>query len=87
MAESHVNIKKRHLKTSTPYNTYQISGLPPGPIANPGKKTIEAALFPADTDFLYFVSKKDNTEPLAETTPIDRALLHNVTQPMPLYNI
>ena len=55
------NIKKRHLKTSTPYNTYQIPGLPPGPIANPGKKAIEAALFPADTDFLYFVSKKDNT--------------------------
>jgi UPF0755 protein len=55
------NIKKSHLETSTPYNTYQISGLPPGPIANPGKKAIEAALFPADTDFLYFVSKKDNT--------------------------
>jgi UPF0755 protein len=55
------NIKKRHLKTSTPYNTYQILGLPPGPIANPGKKAIEAALFPADTNFLYFVSKKDNT--------------------------
>ncbi|MDL1968832.1 MAG: endolytic transglycosylase MltG [Deltaproteobacteria bacterium] len=55
------NIKKRHLKTSTPYNTYKIHGLPPGPIANPGIKAIEAALFPADTDFLYFVSKKDNT--------------------------
>jgi UPF0755 protein len=55
------NIKKRHLETSTPYNTYKIKGLPPGPIANPGIKAIEAALFPADTDFLYFVSKKDNT--------------------------
>ena len=55
------NIKKRHLGTSTPYNTYKIKGLPPGPIANPGIKAIEAALFPADTDFLYFVSKKDNT--------------------------
>jgi len=55
------NIKKRHLKTSTPYNTYKIPGLPPGPIANPGKKAIEAALFPADTNFFYFVSKKDNT--------------------------
>ena len=55
------NIKKRHLKTSTPYNTYQIFGLPPGPIANPGIKAIEAALFHADTNFLYFVSKKDNT--------------------------
>ncbi len=55
------NIKKRHLETSTPYNTYKIKGLPPGPIANPGIKAIEAALFPADTNFLYFVSKKDNT--------------------------
>jgi len=55
------NIKKRHLKTSTPYNTYKFPGLPPGPIANPGERAIEAALFPADTDFLYFVSKKDNT--------------------------
>ncbi len=55
------NIKKRHLKTSTPYNTYKIKGLPPGPIASPGIKAIEAALFPADTDFIYFVSKKNNT--------------------------
>ena len=55
------NIKKSHLKTSTPYNTYQIHGLPAGPIANPGIKAIEAALYPANTDFLYFVSKKDNT--------------------------
>jgi len=55
------NIKKRHLKASTPYNTYKLPGLPHGPIANPGEKAIEAALFPADTDFLYFVSKKDTT--------------------------
>ena len=55
------NIKKRHLETLTPYNTYLIRGLPPGPIASPGLKAIEAALYPADTDFLYFVSKKDST--------------------------
>ncbi|MBU4419855.1 MAG: endolytic transglycosylase MltG [Proteobacteria bacterium] len=55
------NIKKIHLKTPTPYNTYLIHGLPTGPIANPGIKAIEAALYPTDTDFLYFVSKKDNT--------------------------
>jgi len=55
------NIKKIHLETPTPYNTYLIHGLPTGPIANPGLKAIEAALYPADTDFLYFVSKKDNT--------------------------
>ena len=55
------NITRKHLATKTPYNTYTIKGLPPGPIANPGIKAIEAALGPADTDFLYFVSKKDRT--------------------------
>lgn len=55
------NITRKHLKTYTPYNTYLIRGLPPGPIANPGIKALEAALYPADTHFLYFVSKRDNT--------------------------
>ena len=55
------NITRKHLATQTPYNTYTIKGLPPGPIANPGSKALEAALYPADTDFLYFVSKKDRT--------------------------
>ncbi len=55
------NITKKDLKTFTPYNTYIIKGLPPGPIANPGIEAINAALFPADTDFLFFVSKKDTT--------------------------
>jgi UPF0755 protein len=55
------NIKRRHLNTRTPYNTYVIRGLPPGPIASPGRAAIEAALYPADTSFLFFVSKKDKT--------------------------
>lgn len=55
------NITRQHLNTHTPYNTYMIPGLPPGPIANPGIKSIEAALFPANTDFLFFVAKKDTT--------------------------
>ena len=55
------NITREHLNEQTPYNTYKISGLPPGPIANPGKKALEAALFPADTPYLYFVSKRDRT--------------------------
>ena len=55
------NITRRDLKEDTLYNTYRIKGLPPGPIANAGTKAIEAALYPADTRFLYFVSKKDNT--------------------------
>ncbi len=55
------NITRKHLATQTPYNTYTIKELPPGPIANPGSKALKAALYPADTDFLYFVSKKDRT--------------------------
>ncbi|MEJ2154793.1 MAG: endolytic transglycosylase MltG [Desulfobacteraceae bacterium] len=55
------NIKRIHLATPTPYNTYKIRGLPPGPIANPGREAIKAALYPAKTDYLFFVSKKDST--------------------------
>jgi len=55
------NITRKHLAAQSPYNTYTIKGLPPGPIANPGSKALKAALYPADTDFLYFVSKKDRT--------------------------
>jgi UPF0755 protein len=55
------NITKKHLVTRTPYNTYKIKGLPPGPIANPGKNALEAALYPEKTNFLFFVSKNDNT--------------------------
>jgi UPF0755 protein len=55
------NIKRHHLQTRTPYNTYKIKGLPPGPIANPGSASIEAALYPYETNFLFFVAKKDGT--------------------------
>lgn len=55
------NITRAHLNTLTPYNTYRISGLPPGPIANPGKAALEAALYPADTGFFYFVSTGGGT--------------------------
>jgi UPF0755 protein len=55
------NIKRSDLATPTPYNTYKIRGLPPGPIANPGREAIKAALYPAKTDYLFFVSKKNNT--------------------------
>ena len=55
------NLTRKHLTTPTPYNTYRHKGLPPGPIANPGVASLEAALYPAETDYLYFVSKKDGT--------------------------
>ncbi|MBI4949766.1 MAG: endolytic transglycosylase MltG [Deltaproteobacteria bacterium] len=55
------NLTRAHLVTKTPYNTYAIYGLPPGPIANPGKESISAALNPASEDYLYFVSRNDGT--------------------------
>lgn len=55
------NLTRRHLATPTPYNTYIIRGLPPGPIANPGREALHAALFPADSPYLFFVSRNDGT--------------------------
>jgi peptidoglycan lytic transglycosylase G len=55
------NLTRKHLTTWSPYNTYKIKGLPVGPIACPGAKAIEAALYPADTRYIFFVSKKDTT--------------------------
>ncbi|MFH1624401.1 MAG: endolytic transglycosylase MltG [Pseudomonadota bacterium] len=54
-------ITSKHLKRRTPYNTYLHSGLPPGPIANPGLESIKAVLYPANVDYFYFVSKDDGT--------------------------
>jgi len=61
------NLTRKHLSTHTPYNTYKIKGLPAGPIANPGRASLEAALFPAKTEFIYFVSKKDYTHHFSKT--------------------
>ncbi|MCP4713188.1 MAG: endolytic transglycosylase MltG, partial [Planctomycetes bacterium] len=55
------NLTRKHLRTPGPYNTYKIKGLPPGPIASPGAGSLEAALHPEETRYLFFVSKKDST--------------------------
>lgn len=52
-------IHKSDLLNQNPYNTYQNVGLPPGPIANPGAAALEAALKPAETDYLFFVAKAE----------------------------
>jgi UPF0755 protein len=54
-------VLRSHLKRKSPYNTYIIKGLPPGPIANPGMTSLKAALNPAPVKYLYFVSKKDGS--------------------------
>lgn len=54
-------IYKSDLQRVHPYNTYAVPGLPPGPISNPGRAALAAALKPADTDYLYFVAKGDGT--------------------------
>ena len=61
------NLTRKDLTTKTPYNTYKIKGLPPGPIANPGARSIEAALYPVETEYLFFVSKRDGTHHFSKT--------------------
>jgi UPF0755 protein len=55
------NITRADLSFQHPYNTYTIKGLPPGPIANPGLASLQAAVEPAETDYLFFVSRNDGT--------------------------
>lgn len=61
------NIRKADLSLDSPYNTYRYAGLPPGPIAAPGRASIEAVLAPADVKYLYFVSRNDGSHVFAET--------------------
>lgn len=61
------NLSKADLQIDSPYNTYRYAGLPPGPIAAPGRASLEAALKPADVKYLYFVSRNDGSHVFAET--------------------
>jgi UPF0755 protein len=61
------NIRKKDLDIDSPYNTYRFPGLPPGPIASPGRDAILAVLHPADGRDLYFVSRNDGTHQFSQT--------------------
>jgi UPF0755 protein len=61
------NLRRDDLTFDSPYNTYRYPGLPPGPIASPGKASLEAAAKPADADYIYFVSRNDGSHEFART--------------------
>ncbi len=71
-------ITREDLKIKSAYNTYIIKGLPPGPIASPGIKSIIAALYPADVPYLYFVSKRDGTHIFSRTLQEHNAAINKV---------
>lgn len=60
-------LTRADIETPTPYNTYRINGLPPGPIANPGRAALEAVLNPQPTDYLYFVADGSGGHAFART--------------------
>jgi UPF0755 protein len=60
------NLTREDLRFDSPYNTYRYAGLPPGPIASPGRASLEAAANPADVPYLYFVSRNDGSHIFSE---------------------
>jgi UPF0755 protein len=60
-------LRKKDMSYDSPYNTYLHAGLPPGPICNPGKEALEAALYPAPENYFYFVSKNDGSHHFSRT--------------------
>jgi UPF0755 protein len=61
------NLTRENLQFDSPYNTYRYAGLPPGPIASPGRASLDATAHPADVSYLYFVSKNDGSHAFATT--------------------
>ncbi|MEG2857842.1 MAG: endolytic transglycosylase MltG, partial [Clostridia bacterium] len=67
LGERKARLSIEDTKVTSPYNTYQNKGLPPGPIASPGNESIEAALYPAESDYMFFALLKDGTHKFSKT--------------------
>jgi len=78
LKSSKFKITKDDLKKKTDYNTYVIKGLPPGPIASPGIKSIAAALHPANVPYLYFVSQNNGTHYFSKTLGEHNAAIRRI---------
>jgi len=61
------NLTRKHLRTPTPYNTYRKYGLPPTPISNPGRASLQSVLYPAEKKYLYFVARGDGSSEFSKT--------------------
>jgi len=70
------NIRRADFENDSPYNTYRFRGLPPGPIANPGEASLEAALRPAVVEYLYFVARNDGSHAFSRTLREHNAMVN-----------
>lgn len=78
------NLRRAHLEDRTnPFNTYRIPGLPPTPIANPGEGALRATVEPADTAYLYFVSRNDGTHVFSASYRAHQAAVHRYQKRRP----
>ncbi|MBU0675792.1 MAG: endolytic transglycosylase MltG [Proteobacteria bacterium] len=78
------NLTRQDLESPSPYNTYRIRGLPPGPISSPGQQAITAVMHPAEESFYYFVSKNDGSHYFSSTlSDHNRAVLQYQTKTNP----
>ena len=75
------DLKKRDLLTDTPYNTYTREGLPPTPIAMPGRAALMAAVQPASTQALYFVARGDGSSHFSQTLGEHNRAVHQYQRP------
>jgi UPF0755 protein len=71
-------LTRKDLQVDSPYNTYRRYGLPPGPISNPGRASILAALYPADVDYLYFVARGDGSHQFSRSSREHINAIHRI---------